>query len=664
MTNYVTNSSGSAAVDTTFTPNGVPGLGDTITVATGHALTNVSGTLGDNVGVPLTIQGTGSATLSGNLELRYPGASAGIAFQGGTLNQGGNTITGAPSANGSQLATFANNGGAATVWNATAGATLLFSSAQGATSCGLFSKDNATTFALSINWASMIVDGWGNGTSVAAMNNHFILPGDAMTWESGVVRNCGRFSWRDGGGVSGTVNVHHLVIGWWNGTGYDPDNTTTQAWRMERAQPNANYRFSDCLWYKDAADTRLIAPGWASANYGLNMSNSIFINIPGYARRGSNASGCLAVDTGSASAGFSVDDSVLGLFPNVDDVAVMAQSEINPHLPSITFQSSRSNNTSYLIGTVYAGADNGYYYELTTAGQTGASPPTWSTTVGGTTADGAAVWTTRTMDSLSHVITGMIADGLGSSAAGEVGDMPLLYGTATLNNFLAIHGASGVNSGLATSGRINGNRWTIHNANCLLIGETNQARAWNLGTIRNLLVSQPKNGMILRDVGGFTVAQTSMLLDYVAFNPAAMLAANEDHPVLAATEGYVQGSIGSLIDGYGANDIVVTDPQYADSTRHGLTWTATFGQPATVTGLRDLLLAGYGVDASGATVAAVAGATPAAYRTYIRAGYVPANAALDGTGFGGVDIGAIDVVPPAPAGLLSSYTQYNRGFNA
>ena len=36
---------------------------------------------------------------------------------------------------------------------------------------------------------------------------------------------------------------------------------------------------------------------------------------------------------------------------------------------------------------------NGYYYVCDTAGNSGAAEPVWGTTVGGTTADGAVVWT-------------------------------------------------------------------------------------------------------------------------------------------------------------------------------------------------------------------------------------------------------------------------------
>lgn len=62
---------------------------------------------------------------------------------------------------------------------------------------------------------------------------------------------------------------------------------------------------------------------------------------------------------------------------------------------------SRANSTAYSAGDVRlrqtgAGSENtaGLYLRCTTSGISDASPPTWNTTVGGTTTDGTVVWTT------------------------------------------------------------------------------------------------------------------------------------------------------------------------------------------------------------------------------------------------------------------------------
>jgi phage gp36-like protein len=57
---------------------------------------------------------------------------------------------------------------------------------------------------------------------------------------------------------------------------------------------------------------------------------------------------------------------------------------------------TRANSTAYALGVYYKPAiSNGYYYKVTTAGTSAASPPTFSTTVGATFADGTATMTVQ-----------------------------------------------------------------------------------------------------------------------------------------------------------------------------------------------------------------------------------------------------------------------------
>lgn len=61
-------------------------------------------------------------------------------------------------------------------------------------------------------------------------------------------------------------------------------------------------------------------------------------------------------------------------------------------------------STAYSLGDVVRPTTrNGYNYECTTAGTSGASEPTWPTTPGNTVNDGTAVWTCRTAKQLADV---------------------------------------------------------------------------------------------------------------------------------------------------------------------------------------------------------------------------------------------------------------------
>jgi len=57
---------------------------------------------------------------------------------------------------------------------------------------------------------------------------------------------------------------------------------------------------------------------------------------------------------------------------------------------------ARANSHAYVLGDYYVPAvANGYFYKCTTAGTSAGSPPTFGATVGGTTTDGAAVFTNQ-----------------------------------------------------------------------------------------------------------------------------------------------------------------------------------------------------------------------------------------------------------------------------
>ena len=596
MTNYVANQSGAMTTSSVWTPNGVPGAGDTIST-NGFNITGVAGILGDDAGIPITING-GSVSISGNLELRPGGTNAAIAFNGGTLTQNAQAITIAPNGNGRWGAIFNNNGGATNTWTSSGtGAKFLFSTARGATTAQLFSKGSSAGFTLNINWNYMIVNGWGNGTGLPAVPNHFIEGNDNFTWLGGRLSNCGHWSLRDGGNPGASnQDWQDVAIGWWNGTGYADDSNTLTPLRLERASAGSGvHRFLRCLFYKEVTDTRTIRLRLNTTYNPIDFSNCIFMNydldMSSVGNVAHNFTGSMVVQTDAIESN-NTSFGVLVPFgattpPIINDMCFLAHKDANPHNPNL---------------------------------------------------DGDP--------SITITVSGVITDGLGSQTpTGEVGDQPICRTNVQMNNYLIIHGGGGPNPSLAANGRINGNRWTIHQGYGVILGEGGGSGT-NLGTITNVLLSQPSRGNLVFSGGVTHFTQTSENINYVAFDPADMTASNIDHPVLAATEGYIDSTTGAYINNYGTNDIVVPDPQFVDATRHGLTWINTFGYPATLTGLRDGILAGYGTNNVAAEVSPEVGITTQAYRSYIYQGYAPQNAALNNTGLGGVDIGAVDYVAP------------------
>lgn len=654
MTDYVANQSGAFSTPTVWTPNGVPGAGDTINTGA-YAITGVSGVLGDTTNPaapsPITIQAGGSITLSGNIELRPRAGIGGIAFQGGTLEQGGHTITVAPPANGAHAATLST---ANLVWNSSSGAQLLFSNANGATSCHLFAKANTTAYTVTINWAYQVVDGFGLGQGTPAMDNHYIKTGDTFTWLGGRVSNCGRFNWRDGGGSVGHFNVQNLAIGWWNGTGYG-ESQNECVWRIERSAAGAQTAiFANNLWYKDITDNRTIQAYMQSTYSPIDMSGSVFLNVPlitdSVAHDFSDCITTTVLDGTVAQqpANFGIGIRTYGAAkPNLDrlSVLILQDSDINPHVPVINGSRQWSANYTDVTANMFMHPTvanvTGLVYTASGSGTTGATEPTWPTVIGQTVNDNGITWTARSLDDLAVTINDFLADGLGGPGTGEVGDMPIANIPVVLNRPVMIHGAGAINPSLSTMGKVSIDRLTLHNALGIILGETT-GRPHHIGTVRNSLISDPIGGAFIYDGGLNLVTQTGMTLDYIAFDAADMNAGNETHPQLGGL-GYVGANVAPYINSYGTNDIAFSGSQFPYPTRHGLTWAASLGYAQSVVGLRDALLAGFGVNSSGSAITVNANATHANYRAYIAAGYTPTNAAFNGTGFGGSDIGAFDV---------------------
>ena len=110
--------------------------------------------------------------------------------------------------------------------------------------------------------------------------------------------------------------------------------------------------------------------------------------------------------TWSTSTAYALNDIVMPSTLNGDyyECTTAGTSGANePTWSTVIGETTTDNNspawaasTDYSLGDmIVPTTPNGYNYECTTAGTSDSSEPTWGTTVGGTTADGSAVWTCR-----------------------------------------------------------------------------------------------------------------------------------------------------------------------------------------------------------------------------------------------------------------------------
>lgn len=67
---------------------------------------------------------------------------------------------------------------------------------------------------------------------------------------------------------------------------------------------------------------------------------------------------------------------------------------------------------AYVVGNLIVDS-NGNVQECTTAGTSGASAPTWATTIGNTTSDGSAVWTLRAFHTAPSPMFAHVLNGIG-----------------------------------------------------------------------------------------------------------------------------------------------------------------------------------------------------------------------------------------------------------
>jgi len=110
-------------------------------------------------------------------------------------------------------------------------------------------------------------------------------------------------------------------------------------------------------------------------------------------------------------------------------------------------------STAVTVGqTTVPATGNGRMYRCTTAGTTGAGEPTWSTTNGGTTTDGGAVWTEMSPDFEANNanVTGIEVTGNGYGRQSISSSLANWSGTQGAGTTVASNGSSGQSSNNGT----------------------------------------------------------------------------------------------------------------------------------------------------------------------------------------------------------------------
>jgi len=101
---------------------------------------------------------------------------------------------------------------------------------------------------------------------------------------------------------------------------------------------------------------------------------------------------------------------------------------------------ARIDSTAYSLNTIVRSATaTPYYYVCTTAGTSAGTPPTWSTTVGGTTNDGTVIWTTYEIEKADSVLGALGRLWIGNTTT----DKTVVYYSDTLIGHAFYGGNSG-----------------------------------------------------------------------------------------------------------------------------------------------------------------------------------------------------------------------------
>lgn len=250
-----------------------------------------------------------------------------------------------------------------------------------------------------------------------------------------------------------------------------------------------------------------------------------------------------------------------------------------------------------------------------------------------------------------NVFSNNVFDG-DANTTGDPGDCFLPDDICTIENNIAINKAGTLITALNLGVQAYVNNNTSHDSYGIALGET-FGDATQLRELKNNVFSDQDNG--IHQIAAF-VPQSSLIVRTNAYN--GMDAGNILHPTNNDRSEFAPESVdtwfsaGSYGDAdKGATDISA-DPKFVDATR---TVRGYFGLGTVQLVAREMVTIN-GTDYQGNEITATT-ETVDNVLTYIRAGFTPTNKALQGTGDGGVDIGAVTVIPAISGSPAMSFYQ-------
>lgn len=584
MTSYVSNQAGDRETPEVWTPNGVPGDGDTAQIQ--HRITNSGDWLiGDNHATDAwairvdnggELINTGSITLKGNL----------VEYRGGNIEDTSGTLTWRPSTGNRWGKTTNGNGGTGTSTRARyINTTFAFDDTDGGDPPFINSPANGAdvTGIRELDWefTNIVCRGFGD-----ASNRSFDIrnEGDgSVVFHSGLIDDYGQFYVR-------------------------PEGTTT--------------------------DTTEIRGGMSFTNP-LNTSNAFLWDTGSALTTGSR----ILAATFSASG--TTIYRVTFRSPDIELTDADGNEIILDHMDCVNDTGAATGITADGITSISTGAD---YGALTFAGNGGCTINNLLMCFPGDINPHYLTFSSTNNAQGDNVFNDAIFDGQGLSAA-EVGDIIPQRGV-TFNRILMINDAGNITLNNANT-RLSVNRYTFHDAGDIRVGETAGGAEQVQLVVNGLADGQTEailqdaafttqNSMVW-DYNGAGTGMDTANLDHPNSFDSSVGPASVSTWKTGASYGDAE---------FGENDINVGDPGFVDSTRSVASWDSSLGGSGTALNAISEMIKRNGWDRSGNSATFNPDYTPSALRTYLREGFRPTNETCRGAGRpadGSPDLGAVDM---------------------